>query len=77
MNVSERWTLQTEAGVPPSARSSSFVVRVDVYKWMMSIEYVTTYLRSAVSGSELAPPLRVSRLLSLNAELAGHAHHEE
>ena len=76
MNVSECWTLQTEAGVPPSARPSSFVVRVDVYKRTMSIEYVTTYLRSAVSESELAPSLLVSRLLSLNAELAVHARHD-
>ena len=77
MHERERRTFQDEAGGAPSARPSSFVVRVDVYKRTMSIEYVTTYLRSAVSESELAPSLRVSRLLSLNAELAVHAQHDQ
>ena len=71
MNVSECWTLQTEAGGPPSARPSSFVVRVDVYKQTMRIEYVPEErsLRIRARASVLRLPVP-------DAELVVHAHHE-
>ena len=72
MNVSERWTLQTEAGGPPSARPSSFVVRVDVYKQTMRIEYVPEErsLRIRARTSVLRLPIPHAKL-ALHAPTMG------
>ena len=75
MNVSERWTLQTEAGGPPSARPSSCVcicTRVQA-----DDEYRVRYYVPEERSLRIRARAYVLRLPVPDAELVVHAQHDQ